>query len=602
MFPISVLPFAALLNRFGALGVQVATNAGHMHMVDWWIATIVQTPGATVFNNLPIFFAIGTAFGLSKDYRGEAALAGAMFYLILYAFTKEGSLPFLFYKNVLTFHDLGDGKNYSQLFYIPIFNQSSGSITGHKFTLNIGVLGGIVAGCLSAYFYNKCKDIILPKTLSFFGGRRLIPMIVGLVSIPVSFAFAIIWPWLQFVLVKFGNLISSNKAAAIPGAFFYGVINRLAQPFGLHHIINTFLWFQLPVHGDTVDFTGKVINHNIYVNGDITAFNKGMAQSGTFQSGYFPLFLGGEPGACLAMILSIKNKQKRKEAATFLISVATVAFITGIDEPLVFSFLFISPLLWGLYALFTGITAAIVIALNIHMGFGFSAGLIDYVISFAQSWGISKYYGAQNSIYGITGNPLMMWPVAMLSFAMFFFSFKWCIIKFNIMTPGREEGVLKTTFDNDHTTNNANKAFSIKGKISKLKGKQRYNAMGAMILEAVGGYKNVVSVGNCATRLRLELKNNKINVNDTQIKEAGSAGIVRLGTAGLQIIIGTDVEFVSEAFSKCLEMKKNQSLQELNNSKEKINKKNSKKTTNTTESKTTTDKKTTTIKHKTTKK
>ena len=576
IYPIAILPFAALLNRFGALGVSIAHNAGHDGQVDWWIATIIQTPGITVFNNLAIFFAIGTAFGLAKDHRGEAALVGAMFYLILAAFSAEGSIPTLFYKNVLTFRDQSDGNLYSQLFYIPTIN-SVGQITKHTWILDIGVLGGIVAGCTSAYLYNRLKEIRLPAALAFFGGRRFVPMIAGLVAVPTAFLFAVIWPWIQYVLIQFGNQISSSDSWAIPGSFFYGVINRLAQPFGLHHILNTFLWFQLPITGDSVaPITGKVTGHNLIVNGDITAFNNGLASAGVFQSGYFPLFMGGEPGIAFAMMFAIKNKAKRKEVGVFLAGVASVAFLTGIDEPLVFSFIFISPLLWVMYAFYTGIFNAIVTAMHIHLGFGFSAGFIDYVISFAQSWGISQYNGNKfGSVYKILGNPLMILPLAVASFSLFFFTFLPVIKKFNVMTPGREADQV--------TVDGSGKAIirkaapvraplyeqgsglkkNKKNLISKTTGKKmsrkerldlKYDTMAAAFLKAVGGSDNVTDVGNCATRLRLNVKSNK-NIDDAAIKAAGGLGIVKLGLNGIQIVVGTDVEFVANAFTALLPRK-----------------------------------------------
>ena len=579
LFPIAVLPFAALLNRFGALGVQVATNAGHVHQADWWIATVIQTPGLTVFNNLPIIFAVGVAFGLAKDNRGEAALIGGLFYLILAAFTAEGSLPSLFYKNVLPFTQSDTGAQYSRLFYLPTFDPNTGQITGHTYILDIGVLGGIVSGCLTAYMYNRLKDIKLPQALSFFGGRRFVPMVAGVVSIPVAFIFAVVWPWIQYGLVNFGTQISTGGDAwKVPGAFLYGVINRLAQPFGLHHIINTFLWFQLPVSGPKVDYNGNVLdNGQIFtVNGDITAFNNQIANAGTFQSGYFPLYMGGEPGIAIAMLCSIRNKTKRKETALFLAGVASVAFLTGIDDPLVFSFLFLSPLLWFIYAFFTGIMAAIVIAMDIHLGFGFSAGFIDYVISFAQSWGISKYTGH------VSGNPLFIFPLAAAAFGLYFITFLPIIKRLNILTPGREEdylvvddkerrslkylfsirAVMPNLVDKPEakvlaanakankvkgvkTANKASETVDVSNaNIISLKGDVKYKEMARRILVALGGNANLTSVGNCATRLRLNVVDNQ-KIDKVAVKKAGGIEVILLGKTAVQIIIGTDVEFVA---------------------------------------------------------
>ncbi len=559
IFPIALLPFAALLNRFGTLGIQVAVLQGHLHYVDWWIGKVIQTPGATVFNNLPLIFAIGTGFGWAKDFRGEAALIGGVFYLILNTFMGEGMLPSMFYSNTMTFTNAETGVHYSSLFYLPTLS-STKQIIGQKYVLDIGVIGGITSGVVSAALYNRFSEISLPKTLSFFGGRRFVPMVAGLTTIPIAFVFAAIWPWIQFGLVKFGDGISSSKAWAIPGAFFYGVINRLLQPFGLHHILNTFLWFQLPVHGDSVSFTGQILHKNVFANGDITAFNKGIAQAGTFQSGYFPLFLGGEPGIALAMYFAVKNKERRKEVGAFLIGVAAVAMITGIDEPLIFSFVFISPLLWFLYAFFTGITCAIVIALGVHIGFGFSAGLIDYCVSFAQSWGNAQYFGnTEGKIYGVLANPLWIWPVAVLSFGMFFTSFYFAITRRNIQTVGREDdyaGAGKEILfgiDIDEARMKEEAEAGPKTKLSKKeKAKNKYHIMALNIIKAIKA-NNIKTVSNCATRLRMQVGNNsKELVNDALIKKAGGLGIIRLGQEGLQVVIGTDVEHVVNNINKLL--------------------------------------------------
>lgn len=555
LYPIAILPFAALLNRLGILGVQVATQLGHYHEVDWWIATIVKIPGATFFNYLPLFFALGVGFGLAKDNRGEAALVSAMFYLILSTFLAEGSLPSLFYSHVLTFQNDKTGAFYSSLFYLPTVDTATGQVTGQSYILDIGVLGGVTSGIISSMVYNRYKTIKLPQYLAFFGGRRFVPMILLLLSIPVAFLFAIIWPWLQYILVAFGRLISTHKSAAIPGAFFYGVINRLLQPFGLHHILNTFLWFQLPISGPQVNFLGEVIsNGSITVNGDITAFNKGIANAGVFTSGYFPVFMGEEPGFALAMIFAVTKGRKRKEVSGFLIGVAIIAFLTGIDEPLVFCFIFVSPLLWFIYAFYTGISCLIITAMSMHIGFGFSAGLIDYIISFAQSWGDAKYYGSvHGSVAGFFANPLWVFPVSIFMFVISFITFYYVIKKRDIPTLGRGENTFLGQGGVDYSKLKDN-AKGKGGKVSKADLKEaKFEQQATAILHAIGGPDNVTSYSNCATRLRLVVNDNKGPVNDQAIKAAGAPGIVRLGSTGLQIIIGVQVENVAQAFGRALE-------------------------------------------------
>ncbi|AKX34323.1 PTS system, arbutin-like IIC component [Spiroplasma litorale] len=618
MYPIALLPFAALLNRFGSLAMEL--NAESEYNAGWWIGFIIAKPGSTIFDNLPLLFAIGTAFGLSKDQRGEAALVGAAFYLILVAMLNEGGLPKLFYDQTKTFdvwtkNEDGTwqeaGQKLSSLFYVPTYGLVNGklSVIGGQYILNIGVLGGIVAGCLSAWSYNKFREIKLPQALSFFGGRRFVPMIIMVASVPVAFLFAAIWPWFQFGLISFGKLVSSGDSWAIPGAFLYGFINRMVQPTGLHHIINTFLWFQMPIDGYIVDFYGHVqlwndmlsggttlldsagnitdqgkeimqaISDSIFggvnitndnfkeffnvrggglpngvlmqqtgslvtftIFGDINAFQKSMV-SGNFQTGYFPMFWGGLPGAAVAMIYCAK-KDRRKETATFLAGVAFVAALTGIDEPLVFSFIFVGPVLWVINALFTSIFAAIAIAMHMHIGFGFSGGFIDYVISFANSWGMSKYEGMANgTTYGVMSNPLWMFVLAGLAFPAYFFTFTILIKKMNIKTPGRDdnESIGQTNLNNkEKTTKNDLKA-------------DKYEVLAEGIAKLVR-LDNILKIENCSTRLRLTVKDNKTDIDDNAIKKLGVYGIKRLGNQGLQLIIGTDVEHVTNKLQKLYEI------------------------------------------------
>lgn len=549
-FPIAVLPFAAILNRFGALGLTFTSTtdaAGVMQItneVGYWISYIVQQPGKIVFDNLPLLFALGLAFGLAKDHRGEAALVGGVFYLAIAAMTSvEHSLPEMLYKNVLTFKS-NSGQSFSTLFYVEKFAADGKTIVGGIYVLNIGVFGGIVAGCLSAVLYNKYKEIKLPQALSFFGGRRFAPMVALAITIPVALAFAIIWPWIQLVLMKFGQSVAdpNNPAVAIPGTAVYGILNRLLLPFGLHQILNTFFWFQLPINGQVISpITGDASGATQWVNGDINAFTKGIEGSGLFQSGFFPIMMGGIPAAALAMIMSAK-KENRKMVSGFLGGVALVSFVSGITEPIEFSFVFIAPLLLAIHALLTGVFIAITTALHIQVGFGFSAGIIDYCISFAQSWGFSHHaVGA----YHITSNPLWVLLLVAAAAAVYFITFYTVITKLNIKTPGREDDF--NTFGVDESKP-VSKVASKNEKISKS---DKYTVMATKLIDAIG-VNNFVEIDNCATRLRLIVKDTSL-VNENKIKAAGAFGTKILGKAALQIVIGTDVEHVANAMNLQLE-------------------------------------------------
>lgn len=551
-FPIAVLPFAAILNRFGALGVTYSTVVNGdtteiTNQVGYWISFIVQKPGAVVFDNLPLLFAIGIAFGLAKDHRGEVAIVGAVFYLTLAVMTAEHGLPEMIYKNVLTFHsEKGD---FSSLFYVQVMGTDGKTIVNGAYVLNIGVLGGIVAGCISAALYNKYKDIKLPTALSFFGGRRFVPMLALTIAIPTALLFAIVWPWIQWVLMKMGTAVAdpTNPAVAIPGTALYAVLNRFLLPFGLHQILNTFFWFQLPIQGlQIAPGSGEVLNPiPIWVNGDINAFTKGLSTAGLFQSGFFPIMMGGVPAIAIAMIFAAK-KEHRKQVAGFLGGVAAVSFISGITEPIEFSFVFMSPILLVAHALLTGIFMAITTAMHIQVGFGFSAGLIDYIVSFAQSWGLSQY---QTGVYHITSNPLWTLALTIAAAGVYFPVFYWGIKKLDIQTPGREEeyqGPVDVFADKKEAINNKdNKTITSDQKNDK------YVQMAAKVIEAIGK-DNFVKVDSCATRLRLILKDNSL-VDDAKIKASGSYGLKRLGTEALQIVYGmADVDDVADEVKKQL--------------------------------------------------
>ncbi|WP_084323916.1 PTS transporter subunit EIIC [Mesoplasma photuris] len=551
-FPIAVLPFAAILNRFGGLGITYTTGAeGEItNQVGYWISFIIQKPGAVVFDNLALLFALGTAFGLSKDHRGEVTLVAAIFFFALIALTSEGGLPQMIYGKVMTFetYEMVDG-NYvptgeklSELFYVKEFADDGKTVIGGAYVLNIGVLGGITAGCMSAFLYNKYSETKLPEALSFFSGKRFVPMMALVIAIPMAFAFAIIWPWIQLGLMKFGSAIAdpTNPAVAIPGTAAYAFLNRLLLPFGLHQILNTFFWFQLPIGGESIaPITG---NHGEFewVNGDINAFAAGIEGSGLFQGGFFPVMMGGVPAIALAMIFAAK-KENRKQVAGFLGGVAAVSFISGITEPIEFSFAFISPLLLIIHATLSAIFVAISTAMQIQIGFGFSAGLIDYAASFAQSWGFANSGGSMN----ISANPLWTLVLTAGAAGIWFPTFYYIIKLKDIQTPGRENDYVAPIDDTK----------AVKGSAKSVNASaDKFEVMAEKIIAAIGE-DNFKNIDNCTTRLRLILKDNK-KIDDGAIKAAGTFGIKRLGDEGLQIVVGTNVPFVADHMRNKVKIKK----------------------------------------------
>ncbi len=616
MVPIAILPFAALINRLGAL-METGFVAGQVQQYDpvWWIGRILQIPGAVIFDNLALFFALGLGFGLADDHRGEAGLAAAVAFLGVVAMTGPDGLAQLFYSKVNTYDQTSvdqltksiedatggfpifnlhegylsqgwfdkdgnpidtfyakdvfsffDGKS-QLLFFVngwdltPLYGRVSSTgpqlqgfylIPDVGYTLDVGVFGGVVAGGTTAYLYNKYREVNIPQSLSFFGGRRFVPMLAIISVWFLGLGFAAVWPWVQLGLVSFGSVVASagNDVARTAGFGAYAFINKLTQPLGLHHIINTFLWFQLPVTGVSLldaqnyinsGFDTSMLPTNQVIFGDITAFQDGIMGSGTFQSGFFPLYMGGLPGAALAMTLAAP-KENRKEIGVFLASVGSVAFLTGIDEPIVFTFVFLSPILYFLNAVFTAFFGMIVTASHISLGFGFSAGLIDYLISAPQAWQMSQlsWNGTEwvhaSVIYQIFANPLMIFVWAGAMFATFFVSFYFIITKMDIETPGREK-------------EGSNKV-SIAGPVKKTKGKEKYEIMAQSVLDVIGK-ENIKEITNCTTRLRLVVKDNKAkNIDDAKLKDAGFNSVIRVGETSLQLVVGTDVEYVTNALER----------------------------------------------------
>ncbi len=437
MLPIAVLPAAALILRFGQedlLDIAFVANAGQF-----------------IFDNLALLFAVGLAIGFSRDGSGAAALAGVVGYLIL-----------------------------------------TGGLEGINEDIDMGVFGGVIAGITAGLLYNRFYNIQLPQFLGFFGGRRFVPIITAVTMLVFAFIFGYVWPPIQTGIDQVTGVITDTGAA---GAGLYGFLNRLLIPTGLHHIINTFIWF------DFGSFQGY--------NGEITRFLNGDPDAGAYTAGFFPIMMFGLPGACLAMILAAKP-ERRKEVAGMLGSLALTSFLTGITEPIEFTFMFLSPLLYVVHALMTGLAMVVTFQLGILDAFGFSAGFIDYLLNF-----------------GIATKPVLLLGVGLVFGVLYFVVFSVLIRLLNIKTPGREDEETVTT------TN----TFSGEGK---------YESLAKNYVAALGGYSNIQSIDNCVTRLRLQM-NDMDEVDEDQLKQNGARGVVKVDKTNLQVIIGTEVEFVADA-------------------------------------------------------
>ncbi|WP_264738125.1 N-acetylglucosamine-specific PTS transporter subunit IIBC [Cytobacillus firmus] len=445
MLPIAVMPAAALLLRLGQddlLGIPFISAAGN-----------------AVFGHLALLFAIGIAIGFSKDGSGAAALAGAVGYFVL----TEGAAA---------------------------INE----------TVNMGVFGGIISGIIAGLLYNKYHDIRLPEWLGFFGGKRFVPIITSLVMIVIAFLFGYVWPPVQAGINGVGDWIIGAGAA---GVGVFGFLNRLLIPVGLHHILNTLVWFEF---GEFTNAAGDVIK------GDLWRFLAKDPSAGIFMTGFFPIMMFGLPGAAFAMVAAAR-KERRKAVAGAMAGLAFTSFLTGITEPIEFLFMFLSPVLYFIHAILTGLAMSISYALDIHHGFGFSAGALDYILNF-----------------GIAQKPVLLAGIGLLYGLLYFVVFYFLIKKLDLKTPGREDEI-EGEFEGS----------------SAIKG--NYAEAADAYLEALGGRENLEEIDNCVTRLRLKVKDIAL-VDEGQLKQLGAKGVIRLSKTSLQVIVGTDVEFLANELKK----------------------------------------------------
>jgi len=432
MLPIAVLPVAGLLLRLG--------------QPDLLDIAFIANAGDAIFANLALIFAIGLAVGFANDSNGAAGLAGVVGYLVLDA----------------VLHTLNE-------------------------EINMGVLSGIIIGTVAGLLYNRFKDIKLPDYLAFFGGRRFIPIVTGLAAVILGMVFGVIWPTVQTGIDTLGQwLIDAGNL----GLFVYGVLNRLLIVTGLHHVLNSFVWF---VFGS---FDGAT--------GDLNRFFAGDPSAGSFMAGFFPVMMFGLPAAALAMYHAAP-KGRRAQVGGLLLSLALTAFLTGVTEPIEFTFMFLAPFLYVLHALLTGLSMVIMNLLDVKLGFTFSAGAFDYALS-----------------YGLSTNGWMMIPVGLCYFALYYTVFRWAIARFDLPTPGREP-----------ETAGATSAPVDLGERAPA------------FVHALGGAANMTSVGACTTRLRLVLVDDKA-IDEPALKQLGARGVLHLRGGGLQVILGPIADGVAD--------------------------------------------------------
>lgn len=430
MLPIAVLPIAGLLLRLG-----------QPDLLNW---VAMAAAGKAVFSNLGLLFAVGVGVGLARENHGAAGLAA----LVGYVVTMRAAETLL--------HAAPDSLS--------------------KLSIPVGLLSGIIAGVA----YNRYSNITLPSYLSFFGGRRFIPIVSGVLGLVLAAIIGFAWPFIERGMDSASHAILS---AGSIGLFAYGVLNRILIVTGLHHILNNFAWFILG------DYQGAT--------GDLNRFFAGDPSAGAFMSGFFPVMMFGLPGACLAMYHTARP-ERRASVAGLLLSLGLTSFLTGVTEPVEFTFMFLAPVLYALHAVATGLAMVLMNAFGVHLGFSFSAGLFDYVLNFTHAQ-----------------RPLLLIPIGIAYFVLYYVVFRVCIVRFNLSTPGREA---------DDPLAQASAPATI-------------GTRGSSFVDALGGAGNLTEVTACTTRLRLSLINNRA-IDESALARLGSRGLLRSANTGLQVVLG----------------------------------------------------------------
>jgi N-acetylglucosamine PTS system EIICBA or EIICB component len=486
MLPIAVLPAAGLLLRLGQPDVL-----GRIHApVISSFFQAMSAAGDALFTNLPLLFAVGVAIGFAKKADGSTALSAVVGYLVVQAVFKTMS---------------------------PIVLAGEVDKAGDQAQINYSVFAGIVVGLLTAWLFDRYHAIELPSYLGFFGGRRFVPIVVSVASLFLAFAMSYFYPIFDAGLTGLGKFIAGSGAL---GAFVYGFANRMLIPLGLHHIPNSYIWF---LYGEYQPPGGEL------VTGDIPRFTAGDPTGGAYTAGFFPILMVGLPAAALAMI-HVANKKQRKIAVGILAAAALTAFVTGITEPLEFAFMFVAFPLYIIHAVLTGLSLAIAYLLDIHLGFSFSAGLIDFLL-----------YGGAPAAKNI---PLLLVMCAVF-FVVYYALFRFAITKWNLRTPGREP---EDEFEEEEQANlgeggDSATAVATGGTATATKtapAPVATDSKAEQVIAAFGGRENLVNVDACITRLRMEVAD-KSKVDQDRLKSLGAAGVIEVGNS-VQAVFGTDAE------------------------------------------------------------
>ncbi len=505
MLPIALLPIAGLLLGVGSSLTNTTTieayNLGAILGPGTFLNSVMQIlaqTGDIIFGNLPLIFALGVALGMAEKEHGTAVLSAAIAFFVMH-------------QTISTLLKIN-----GQLAAGAMLEGTVANVVGIQ-SLQMGVFGGIIVGLGVAALHNRFYKIELPTVISFFGGVRFIPIISTFVYILVGIAMYFIWPYIQRAIYSLGGLVLNSGYF---GTLIYGTIERGLIPFGLHHVFYIPFWQtglggSMVIDGTTVQGAQNIFFAQL-ASPNTTQFS---VEATRFMSGKFPFMIFGLPGAALAMY-SVAKPTKKKVAGGLLLSAALTSILTGITEPLEFTFLFVAPILYVIHSVLAGISFMLMHILNVGVGMTFSGGVIDLFL-----FGILQGNDKTNWIN-------IIW-VGIIYFAVYYFLFRTLIRKFNFVTPGREDDEADTKL---YTRKDLNASKEDKS---------------ALILEGLGGKDNLVNVDCCATRLRVTVKDSSL-VKDAVLKESGASGIIKSGS-GVQVIYGPRVTVIKSNLEDYIE-------------------------------------------------
>ena len=550
MLPIAALPIAGILLGIGGalLGIAGLNNPPSVYQpliafvnipAITVILTVMKNIGDIIFGNLPVLFAVGVAVGLAKKDKGTAALAAVFGFIVMNQVISTllglGSTQL----GVLTSANIKEHAEYAT--YVT----TSLGI----FTLNMSVFGGIITGIITSILHNRYHEIELPQVVGFFSGSRFVPIITSLVMAIAGAILAFVWPVVQDGISALATMV---RDAGFIGTFFYGLIERALIPFGLHHVFYTPFWFgsfvqadviidgvKQTVSGANLGYFAQLSSMGDLVGASSDTMNNVVSGTTRFMAGKFPFMMFGLPAAALAMYRTASPK-KKKIVGSLLISAAATSFLTGITEPLEFTFLFVAPVLYGVHCILAGISFMLMDILNVFVGMTFSGGVIDFTL-----------FGLLPAGAGVPTRWYMIILVGLVYAVIYYFLFSFIIKKFNLKTPGREdddeEAKLYTKADYQEKKGLNDLKPSKESKESKA---NEIVEKAPLVLEALGGEKNIVSVDACITRLRVEVRDKK-QVNKDELKKLGAAGVMEVGN-GIQAIFGVKADRYKNEINKNL--------------------------------------------------